>query len=217
MKARMRVYHMSYTLEPGAPLTPDYKRMLEHTTPYIQALERSEDCFYGMVLQGKFMYSVFRRSHICMEWIDFAKWATEAAFEWVRRSEFPGAVSRLQCNYFYDNLEDVRALFAYEWAGDPEETEKCRIYELELADDTPQYYDMRIYDMAYEAMEKAQDLKAVFRCARRYFAGERTDQPVLELMSAKPVKVVRELLEVRQSLTEAMRQGVELDQPEGPA
>lgn len=38
----MKVYHMS------EPMQRDYKKNMELTLPFVQALERSEDCFYAM-------------------------------------------------------------------------------------------------------------------------------------------------------------------------
>ena len=41
----MKVYHMSDTLQLGMSLQRDYKKNMELTLPFVQALERSEDCF----------------------------------------------------------------------------------------------------------------------------------------------------------------------------
>lgn len=189
----MKVYHMSQTLKPGDTMRPDHMRCAGLAMPFVQALERSEDCFYAMVFQGKYLYSIFDHSRLSVEWLDYAKWATEGIFEFVRRKRFPDSVSRLKCNYFYDDLEAVKVLFRYDWGGEPEEAERVHIYELELEEDTPQYFDMRIFDEAYEAMEKRQDLSEALRCAERYFAGERTTDPVLELLSDKPVVIIEDM------------------------
>ena len=45
----MIVYHMSETLRLGDRLEPDHQRTEALCRPFIQALERSEDCFAAMV------------------------------------------------------------------------------------------------------------------------------------------------------------------------
>lgn len=198
----MEVYHMSRTLRMGDAMVPDFERCFEHTAPFIQALERSEDCFCAMVFQGKYMYSVFRRSRMSMEWVNYAKWATEAAFEFVRRREFPDCVSRLCCNYFFAGVEEMKTMFRYDWGGDAEGARQVHLYRLELEEEHPRYFDMRIYDQAYDAMEKTQDLDEVFRNARRYFAGECTADPVMELLSEKTAVIVEDMEQLHQELME---------------
>ena len=69
------------------------------------------------------------------------------------------------------------------------------MFEAELADDHPQTLDMRIYDEAYSAMEEREDVDFVLDCARRYFRGERSANPVLEIMSEKSAKAVNDITE----------------------
>ena len=83
----MIVYHMSETLKLGDRLEPDHQRTEALSRPFIQALERSEDCFYAMMLTGKYMFAVLDKSGL-REWADYAKWCTEAIFEYVRQREF---------------------------------------------------------------------------------------------------------------------------------
>ena len=52
---------------------------------------------------------------------------------------------------------------------------------------------MRVYDEAYDAMYDHDDVQIVLACARRYFAGEQTAQPVWELMSDSPARAVRDI------------------------
>ena len=51
----MKVYHMSDTLCLGAELSLNYKKYWELSEPFVQALERSEDCFYGACFAATFM------------------------------------------------------------------------------------------------------------------------------------------------------------------
>ena len=81
----MILYHMSQTLKLGDELTPDYQKNMTLVQPFVQALEQSPDCFYGMVLNGKYLYAVLGKFKL-WEWSDYAKWATEGAFEYVRKT-----------------------------------------------------------------------------------------------------------------------------------
>ena len=80
-------------------MTPDYRRSRPLVAPFLEALERGEDCFYGMVLNGAYLYAVLGKSGL-REWADYAKWAAEAVFEHVRKTEFPAAYSRLTSHFF---------------------------------------------------------------------------------------------------------------------
>ena len=51
----MILYHMSQTLKLGDDMTPDFQENWELVYPFVQALERGADCFYGMVLNGKYL------------------------------------------------------------------------------------------------------------------------------------------------------------------
>lgn len=189
----MKAYHMSETLKPGDILEVDHQRLYELTEPFIQALERGEDCFYGMILNGKYLYFLLRRYGL-REWSDYAKWATEGAFEYIRKTEFPNELSRLKCNYFYDNLSDAKRLFEYDWGEESEEVRnKIRLFEVELNDGAIKKYDMSLYDKAFAAMENGQNVKIVSDCARKYFSGEHTDSPVWEILFGGSIEVNKEI------------------------
>lgn len=200
----MRVYHMSQTLKPGDTMRPDHRHCTDLATPFVQALSRSKNCFYAMVYQGQYLCSVFDHSSLTREWVDYAKWATEGAFEFVRQNHYPHRVSRLKCNYFFGDLETLKVLFRYDWGGDPEEAALVRIYAMELREEQPQRFDMRIFDEAYEAMEKRQDLDTVLECAMRYFAGERSDQPVMEILSGETAEITDELAWLHRELMDEL-------------
>lgn len=189
----MIVYHMSETLRLGDRLEPDHQRTEALCRPFIQALERSEDCFAAMVLNGKYLFAVLDKSGL-REWADYAKWATEAAFEFVRAREFPERVSRLHCCYYYDSLENAKKLFNYDWGwASDEEQAHVHLYEIRLEDAQPDRRDMCLYDSAYDAMAQRQDVDFVLTNARRYYAGERSAEPVWELLSAAPAQAVRDI------------------------
>ena len=181
---------MSDTLKLGDELKTDFKQTMELALPFVQALEQSVDCFYAMVLNGKYLRAVLGKFKL-WEWSDYIKWSVEGAFEYIRKTEFPDSCSRIKCNYFYDNLENCKILYDYDWGqASEEERAGIHLYEVELSDDHPQMLDMRIYDEAYNAMEEREDVAFVLDCARRYFRGERSANPVMEIMSDKAAKAV---------------------------
>lgn len=189
----MKVYHISQTLHCGDTLTPDHQGRSKLALPFVQALEASTDCFYSMVLSGKYLYALLEKFNL-REWSDYAKWSTEGAFEFIRKTEFPECYSRLRCSYFYDNLADCKRLYEYDWSGESEEEQaKVHLFEIVLDDSAPQLRDMNLFDEAYCAMAERQDVQAVLQCAQRYFADERTEQPTLEILSDKPAKAVADI------------------------
>ncbi|MBQ8935162.1 MAG: hypothetical protein IJ049_01985 [Oscillospiraceae bacterium] len=189
----MRIYHMSDTLQLGDALKLDYKGQFTLAEPFMQALERSEEQFYAMFLNGKYLRAVLGK-HQLWEWTDYVRWSVEGAFEYIRRREFPHRCSRLKCNYFFDDLSSSKTLFENDWGSAPEEERmRIRLYEVELQDEQPQVCDMRLYDKAYDAMWDNEDLKTVLDCARNYFSGGRTETPVREFLSDQPAKTVADL------------------------
>jgi len=186
----MKVYYLGKSLKVGDTIVPDNNSCLSHVDPFIRALGHSEDCFYAMVLQGKYMHSVFQHSGLDMAWTDYARWATEAVFEYIRRKEFPNCISRLRCNFYYNHQEEAKALLRRNDGQAPEEEGLVQVYEIELDEKRPVYYDRSIFDMAYEIMGDTQELDKVLRTARRYFAGKHTESPMLELLSEKTATVM---------------------------
>ena len=61
----MKAYHMSETLKIGDTLEVDHQRTVNLAEPFVQALEHSIDCFYGMVLNGKYFCAVLRKFRLC--------------------------------------------------------------------------------------------------------------------------------------------------------
>lgn len=55
---------------------------------------------------------------------------------------------------------------------------------------------MSIYDIAYEAMENTQDIDTALACARKYFAGEHSDNPIWEYLSAGKAVAVKDITDV---------------------
>lgn len=137
-----------------------------------------------MLLNGKYLFAVLDRSKL-RYWADYAKWATEGLFEYIRKNEYPQCVSRLHCNYFCAGLDDCIRMFEEDWGEeDEEDRQKVHLFEVEVAQDAPEMRDIFFFDAAYDAIHEKQDIDAAIGFARTYFAGERSEKPNLELLSA---------------------------------
>ena len=191
----MKLYHMSQTLQLGDTIVADFQKCLPLVQPFVQALERSEDCFYGMVLNGKYLYAMLDKFKL-WEWADYAKWATEGAFEFIRQTEFPDSNSRMGSTYLFDNLPDIQRHFQEDWGNeDEEEQEKVHLFEIEAEEACLQKRDMNIFNEAYDAMSETQNIPLVLDCARRYFSGQQSATPAWEILSAGPAKAVADITE----------------------
>ncbi len=189
----MKLYHISETLKPGDEMKLDYHRCMNLTQPFVQALEQSEDCFYAMVLNGKYLRAVLCKLKF-WQWSDYVKWSVEGAFEYIRKTEFPQRCSRLKCNYFYKDLASCKILYEENWGQASEEEQAgIHLYEVEVDDEHPQILDMRVYDEAYRAMEERENVRFVLDCARRYFSGAHTAEPVWEILSDRHAKAVADV------------------------
>lgn len=199
----MILYHISQSLQCGDALIADFQRLEDLCEPFAQALERSGDCFYAMLLSGKYLYAVLCKFHL-REWSDYAKWATEGLFEFVRKNEYPHCYSRVKCFFFYDNFQDSERLYWDDWGGATEEERAAvHLFEVELADDAPERRDMSLFDKAYDAISQQQDTEAALHYARQYFAGEHSDAPIWELLSDKKAVAI-------QDVTDRLTQGEHL-------
>ncbi len=189
----MIVYHYSQTLKEGDLLEPGHLDLTDLCDPFMRALARSRDCFFGMLLSGRYMYAVLDRSHL-RYWADYAKWATEGLFEYIRKTEYPRCVSRLHCNYFCPDLDECIRMFNDDWGEeDEEERSKVHLFEVEVPQDSLEKRDITVYDAAYDAINGDQDIEAAIGLARKYFAGEHGAEPRWELLSAGNARAVKDV------------------------
>ena len=190
----MILYHISDTLQLGEVMSQDYKKNMELVVPFVQALKRSEDCFWAMLLNAKLLKSIFGKFGMRDMQTNYVKWATEGIFEYIRITEFPESYSRMLSNYFYDNLSDIKRLYEVDWnMTEKAERFNFHVYEIELDDEEPQKRDMLLFDEAFDAMWDNEDIQTAIDCARRYFNGEHTVTPVWEIMSDKSAKTVKDI------------------------
>lgn len=187
----MKLYHMSES--PTDRLIPDAKNCYELCEPFVQALEYSTDCFCGMVLNAKYMYAVLNKHHL-REWSNYAKWATEGVFEFIRKKEFPLCISRMKCVYYYSDLSFSKKLYSDDWGDEPqEEQQKLCLYEVDVNDEHINKRDMSLYDAAYDVMSDRQDVTAVIELARQYYAGNQSDNPIWEYLSDSTAEITRDI------------------------
>lgn len=193
----MKVYHMSDTLCLGAELSTNYKKYWELTEPFVQALAKSTECFYGTFFAAKFMREALDRFGMADMQTDYVKWAAEGVFEYVRQREYPQCCCRLKCNYYFDDIPSCRELFEADWGrASAEERAKIRLFEIELAAETVTRHDMRLFDEAYDRLWEECDITHTVRCARRYFSGGKTEHPVWEIASDQKAVAIRDLSEM---------------------
>ena len=190
----MKVYHMSDTLQLGMSLQRDYKKNMELTLPFVQALERSEDCFYAMFFNAKYLRAVLGKFGMKDMATNYTKWAVEGVFEYIRRTEFPESCCRLTIHYFFDNLASCRELLAIDWGEtSEEEPDQNKHYEVDLDDAHPQKRDMRLFDEAFDAVGENENVAPAFDCARRYFSGVGSKNPAWEMLSDKNAVAVKDI------------------------
>ena len=189
----MIVYHYSQTLKERDHLKPGHQDFTDLCDPFIQALSYSKDCFYGMLLSGKYMFAVLGRSNL-RYWADYAKWATEGIFEYVRRNEFQQCVSRLHCNYFCTDLSECIRMCNEDFGEETdEEREKVHLFEVEAEESSLEKRDISIFDAAYDAISEKQDVDTALQYARQYFAGMHNDSPSWEFLSAGEAVAVKDI------------------------
>lgn len=190
----MILYHISDTLQLGETMSQDYKGNMELVAPFVQALKKSEDCFYALLLNAKLMRSVLGKFGMRDMQTNYVKWATEGIFEYIRITEFPESYSRMLSNYFYDNPSDIKRLYEVDWnMKGKAERFNFHVHEIELEDEEPNRRDMLLFDEAFDAMWDNDDIQSAITYARRYFQGDHTATPVWEIMSDKTAKAVKDI------------------------
>ena len=180
----MKLYHVGVKLNEGIEMIADFKSTEKLIKPFITALNKSEEVFDNMMLQGRYFREVMRKSKL-REWSNCCKWGTEAIFEYVRKNEFPYSYSRITSNYFYDSVEKCEALFKKEYVDSGDDDGTIKMFEVEVNDENPQAYDMSVYDVAYEAMENESTTKEIINIARKYWSRYCRENKVIETVSDK--------------------------------
>ena len=171
----------SYTDSPS--LTNDFAGHYKYAEPFLLALERGRQVFdavfYSAMYASRDLVDLGLRKNE-----NYRKDAVEGIFEYVRRTEFAGVpVSRLHCVYYCASLEEARK-YAYDDAlRDGGFTkEQVKLLTVETPEERAYAYDQQFYNAAKEEIDK-NNVDAVFALARKYFALERTESPLIEILS----------------------------------
>lgn len=171
-------YNTAYTGYPS--LENDHHRKIRTAEPYLYALTHEGPVFSSMLFLGMYKDRL-ARAESENGWFKYAKDATEALFEHIRRQEFAGcSISRLHCCYYVIPLEEALRLGLDDWGNDP----ALKILEEEI-DDHVVRYEQAFYNQAYELFahyRSEEDIRKAADLTRRYFAGEISDHPVPELL-----------------------------------
>ena len=179
----------SYTDSPS--LTNDFAGHYKYAEPFLAALERGRAVFdavfcSAMYFSRELVDLGLRRNE------NYRKDAVEGVFEYVRRTEFGGVpVSRLHCVYYCASMEEARK-YAYDDAlADGGFTrEQVKLLTVETDGERAYAYDQQFYNAAKEAADR-NDIDAVFGLARKYFALERTEAPLIEILADGENRVLR--------------------------
>lgn len=171
----------SYTDSPS--LTNDFAGHYKYAEPFLLALERGravfDAVFYSAMYASRDLVDLGLRKNE-----NYRKDAVEGIFEYVRRTEFGGVpVSRLHCVYYCASMEEARK---YAWDDALKDggftKEQVKLLTVETEESRAYAYDQQFYNAAKEAIDK-NDIDAVFARARKYFALERTESPLIEILA----------------------------------
>ena len=183
---KIRLYHMSQTLQLGDSLQPDFLQKKERYQPYIQALRNGGNSINDLIEH--------QRKNPSVDWNELVKCIVEGVFEYIRETEFPVIPSRLNSSYYFEGLEHFVTLYQAGWAQEPPEKQALvHLFEIEIGEEQLHRFDMCVFDEAYDVMLERQDLQFVIDSARKYFTGEHTSEPIWEIMSDKPAKAVKDI------------------------
>ena len=120
-------------------------------------------------------------------------------FEYVRQNEFPEFPNRIESNYFFDSIESSKRLFEEDWGeADQEERDKIRLFEVELRDDNPAFFDMNWFDEAFEVvyeLESLDQIDTAIEYARNYFGGKKSENYRFVIISNKEAVIISDITE----------------------
>ena len=191
----MILYHYSVdSYKDAESLTNDYKKQYRLAEPYLLALEKGEDCFWSVYLSAMSYYrelcAMGLRKHE-----NYIKDAVEALFEYVRINKFDGKpVSRIVCVYYCETKDEAMQYLKDDCIDNGDFTyDQVKLLEVEVDADRVYRYDQEFYNQAMDVMEESRDIKKVMSLAESYFAQDRSENPLIEVLSDGENKVIREI------------------------
>ena len=178
----------------GDSLYNDFKKLHRFVEPFLFALQKSEECFWSTY----FSIMAYSRE-LCALGLrkreNYLKDAIEGVFEYIRQTEFADdSVSRIGCVYYCETKEEAITYLNDDCINSGEFTvAQVKLLEVEVEDDSVYRYDQSFYNQAEYIMEMERDLRKVEELARKYFSKERTEEPLIEILSDGKNKILREI------------------------
>lgn len=191
----MILYHYSVdSYQSGDSLYNDFKKLYRFAEPFFLALQKGEECFWStyfstMSYSRELCALGFRKRE------NYLKDAIEGIFEYIRLTEFQDAsVSRIGCVYYCETAEEAIAYLQDDCIASGEFTvAQVKLLEVEVIDDRVYQYDQSFFNQAEDIMEIERDLGKVMELARKYFSLERTEKPLIEILSDGENRILREI------------------------
>lgn len=191
----MILYHYSVdSYKDGGELLNDFNKLRRFAEPFVFALEKGEDCFWST-----FLSAMYYSRELCALGLrkreNYVKDSVEGVFEYVRRHEFgERAVSRVGCVYYCKTADEAVKYLRDDCLDSGDfTTEQVKLLEVETDGSRVFSYDQYFFNEAERVMEDERSLERVKELARRYFSGEMSENPLVEILSDGKNKVLREL------------------------
>lgn len=191
----MILYHYSVdSYKNGDKLFNDFKKQSRFAEPFLLALEKSEECFWST-----FFSAMYFTRELCTLGIrkheNYVKDAVEGIFEYVRIQEFlENSVSRIGCVYYCENREMAISYLKADCIENGDFLpQQVKLLEVEVEDESICFYDQTFFNKAESIMERERELGKVIGLARRYYSLDRTDNPIIEVLSNGNNKILREI------------------------
>lgn len=187
----MKIYHYSVDSYKGAKhLINDYKNNFKFAEPYILALKESREVFKAVYFATMYMSREVQSLGL-RKYENYRKDAVEGIFEYIRETEFPDDTSRLRCVYYCESEKEALDYARDDClAGGLFTREQIVLLEVEVEEDRIRRYDQSFYNLALEAVGH-NDIDSVIAYARQYFSCQRSDHPLIEVVSDGKNTVLR--------------------------
>ena len=104
MEEKIKVYHMSQTLQVGDKLQGGYRGNKVRCNEFVDALEYAEKSLETIISSENLNGN---------EWREYVKWCVEGIFEFVRKTEFSYLPSRLDCSILCYKVYSLTLLCRY--------------------------------------------------------------------------------------------------------
>ncbi len=191
----MLLYHYSVdSYQGGGELINDFKNNYRFAEPFLLALEKGEACFWSVFFSAmsyaRELCALGLRKHE-----NYTKDAVEGIFEWVRRRDFPAAsASRVGCVYYCESKEEAIDYLKADCIDNGDfSVEQVKLLEVEVDEERVFRYDQTFYNRAVDVMERKRDLETVIALAKAYFSMQRSNEPLIEILSDGKNRVIREI------------------------